>query len=539
MAVFDGHAKSLSQLYVFYKRLNTDGYYPKLGEYVSNACTRILGQTEKYKANSSVVRAQAQAEFTKERMLLTQKFGVNISFDYYRSSGDFKEVIDALNASINLKKVYERNVQLIKNTKGMKGVFTWYPTYFMQAWQDYWPKIKQGFEYRFKKGGDAGAILSEVLDMYLPDICVEGIRKMFDGPNVEAAGIDPQLKDAYKELVSQIGTVQQAGSVANQIYNAYQLDELKQSLLKSLQVTNGRIYAAQLKPYVNQIVTKDIHSRGGLSMEAVENAVFSLIAQGLAGTPGITTSGAIHSGSTEIKADNILTINVDPAIIEEALMNAGANRDENIRALTELGTKLSNLDDGFIIYSSDKNYSFNKNFSGYSAGSVGANAESFLSNVYKNSSSMNTLIGAIQQLGDGAMMEGQRAEFEELLAQDMAYMLFDDFSTIGQVSSGGQAIHIMNLNGIMMPMSVILTALADAIDSLETSGPEGIRRIVSVNIKAPAILWDDPNGQDKQNAAHPGNPMAAWNEQRQYALDNTKITAAFLRSFDQIVRQYL
>jgi hypothetical protein len=52
----------------------------------------------------------------------------------------------------------------------------------------------------------------------------------------------------------------------------------------------------------------------------------------------------------------------------------------------------------------------------------------------------------------------------------------------------------MNLNGIMMPMSVILTALADAIDSLETSGPEGIRRIVSVNIKAPAILWDDPNG---------------------------------------------
>ena len=537
MAVFEGHAKSLSQLYVFYKRLNKDGYHPKLGEYVSNACARILGQTQKYKADSSAVRAQAQAEFTKERMLLTQKFGVNISFDYYRSSGDFKEIIDALNASINLKKVYERNVQLIKNTKGMKGVFTWYPTYFMQAWQEYWPKIKQGFEYRFKKGGEAGIILSEVLDMYLPDICVEGIRKMFDGPNVEASGIDPQLKDAYKELVSQIGTVQQAGSVANQIYNAYQLDELKQGLMKSLQVTNGRIYAAQLKPHVNQIVSKDIHSRGGLSMEAMENAVFSLIAQGLAGTPGITTSGAVHSGSTKIKADNILTINIDPAIVEETLMSVGANnRDENIRALTELGTKLSNLDDGFIIYSSDKNYSLNKNFGGYGAGSVGVNAESFLSNVYKNSSSMKTLMGAIQQLGKGAMMERQRAEFEELLAQDMAYMLFDDFSTIGQVSSGGQAIHIMNLNGIMMPMSVILTLLADAIDSLETIGPDGIRRIVSVNIKAPAILYPKRSDQD---AAHPGNSMAAWNEQRQHALNNTKITATFLRSFDQIVRQYL
>jgi hypothetical protein len=47
----------------------------------------------------------------------------------------------------------------------------------------------------------------------------------------------------------------------------------------------------------------------------------------------------------------------------------------------------------------------------------------------------------------------------------------------------------MNLNGIMMPMSVILSLLADAIDSLETSGPEEIRRIVSVNINAPAILY--------------------------------------------------
>jgi hypothetical protein len=46
------------------------------------------------------------------------------------------------------------------------------------------------------------------------------------------------------------------------------------------------------------MVSKDIHSRGGLSMEAMENAVFSLIAEGLSGTPGITTSKAIHSGGT-------------------------------------------------------------------------------------------------------------------------------------------------------------------------------------------------------------------------------------------------
>jgi hypothetical protein len=67
-------------------------------------------------------------------------------------------------------------------------------------------------------------------------------------------------------------------------------------------------------------------------------------------------------------------------------------------------------------------------------------------------------------------------------------MLFDDFTTIGNFSStGGNAIHVMNLNGIMIPMSVILTLLADAIESLNE---EEVRRIVNVKIKAPKILWE-------------------------------------------------
>ena len=84
------------------------------------------------------------------------------------------------------------------------------------------------------------------------------------------------------------------------------------------------------------------------------------------------------------------------------------------------------------------------------------------------------------------MLEGRKAEFEMLIAQDVAYMLFDDFTTIGNMSSGGNAIHIMNLNGIMMPLSVVLTLLANAIESINE---DNIRRIVNVTIKAPAILY--------------------------------------------------
>jgi hypothetical protein len=45
---------------------------------------------------------------------------------------------------------------------------------------------------------------------------------MLDGPEVEhKASMDPNLKDAYKALLSQIGEIQTEGSLANQIYKAY------------------------------------------------------------------------------------------------------------------------------------------------------------------------------------------------------------------------------------------------------------------------------------------------------------------------------
>ena len=79
---------------------------------------------------------------------------------------------------------------------------------------------------------------------------------MLDGPEVEYASIDPALKTAYSALISQIGSVSTAGSVANQIYKAYQLDELKAGLVKEIEVKNKRIYAKQVKPKVNQMISK-------------------------------------------------------------------------------------------------------------------------------------------------------------------------------------------------------------------------------------------------------------------------------------------
>lgn len=535
MSNFEGHAKSLSQLYVYYKRLNTDGYYPTLGEYAENASYRILGQTSKYAQDSSSVRAMAKAEFSKEKKLLSEKFGVNFGFGYYGEGGkkkaDIKEVVDALNATLNLKDAYDRNKLLIQKTVGQKGVYSWYPTYFMKAWTEYWPSIKKSIDYRIGKNQDSAQLLAQVLDNYMPQVCIRGIELMFDGPELESKQLkqSPELKNAYKDLVEHIGNINQAGSVAQQIYKAYGLDEIKSNLVEQLtaSITNSKAYARDFKPKVKNMISKDVHSRGGLTLEAVENAIFQSISVGKGGL-------TFHSGATEIKADNILTFEIDPSLIYQALEEAGKNRDENIKALSKLGDKLSKLEEGFIVYSSDKNYTLNKNFSGYSAGSLGANAQDFLYNVYKNSGSVSTLLGAINQLGKGAMLEGQEEAFERLLAQDVAYMLFDDYTTIGQQDAGGRSIHVMNLNGLMIPLSLILDLLADAIDDVDSAS--AVKRIVNVDIKAPNILFPTQESQNKWQEAHGQNP---WEYQRQYVLDNTKITAKFLASFKQIVTQYL
>ena len=77
-----------------------------------------------------------------------------------------------------------------------------------------------------------------------------------------------------------------------------------------------------------------------------------------------------------------------------------------------------------------------------------------------------------------------------LLAQDVAYMLFDDYTTIGTKSASSRAIHIMNLNGIMIPLSLILILLADAIENLDDLKAQ--RQIVNVKIKSPDILFKTP-----------------------------------------------
>ena len=66
--------------------------------------------------------------------------------------------------------------------------------------------------------------------------------------------------------------------------------------------------------------------------------------------------------------------------------------------------------------------------------------------------------GAIQS-GD---KENMREELNNTIAEAVAYLLFDDWSTIGDIQTGTQGIHVLSLDGLMIPLSYLLTATGEA-----------------------------------------------------------------------------
>ena len=57
-----------------------------------------------------------------------------------------------------------------------------------------------------------------------------------------------------------------------------------------------------------------------------------------------------------------------------------------------------------------------------------------------------------------------KADLEKAIAYNFAYLLFDDFDTIGLDTGDGSAIHIMDLNGVLIPLSFFIHLLVKALE---------------------------------------------------------------------------
>lgn len=532
----------------------------------------------------------------------------------------------AINFAMGYDEVYERNVTLIKTSKkrkslfeedkilegGKKSIITYYPTYLEQQFQEDLDKIREKLIIIVRKNPeDVDTMKKEMTNSLQKDFqetCKKAAIRMFSNERkleleaelLKSGALSEQevleQRRAYEELKMALEGTQftngawsgQGAYFLEEIFKLYHIQDVIDSLTKEIlstrnvkEVISKKRGRSKVKfdlgkegSAFKQAISVAIDSRGGNMLELVEN-----LTTNIAFSNKKIFGGSYHSGGTgQMKADNIITVGIDISTIanrletfyknnkeekEEDDEKSKSNREKNIRAIDDLHKNLKGINNGFIIYSSAKNYTYKDGFGGFSAGS-GQSIENFVAmfqNVHRTvRKNFRSVAGLILQLIPDAIGEKilDKGEIEDLIAQNIAYLLFDDFEKIGyENAKATNALHLMDLNGVFVPLSFILFLLAKAIDESR----DAPHKIAKVSISVPSelmfkkvssdrdwtdvyqrVLYGDSNkakeiNQNYGNTSH-GLVNIAWREQRKQAQQQAKISAHFLSDFQKIITEF-
>lgn len=198
---------------------------------------------------------------------------------------------------------------------------------------------------------------------------------------------------------------------------------------------------------------------------------------------------------------------------------------------------LANLNDSFIVYGSTKSYTLSNSFKDFHGGGT-QQIEQLIPLMNKlGLGSINALteyIRLVYSTANEAILEERKEEIREdiklALSSAVAGLLFDDWISIGEQKKGAQAIHVLQLEGIQIPISVFLIATGQALLSAKDGS-----QFVRIHLDT----LDSIAYPDKIKAASKSEVIEKWEEQKETAKKQTKYTLSFLSSFKNIIKQWI
>ncbi len=541
--------------WVYFKRLARDAYKPKkrpeLAALMAEGGAAVAGahiNVSQSASNGSRIITMAQAELAKEQAFLQQVFGVALKIDF-RQPGAIKMLIETINACLNLKEIYERNRDLIKaiNADGsaQKGVFSYFPEYILQAFREFQENIKNDIIKAVKNGSNSNDATKKFLNLYFDTKIIPlAIEKMFTVADVEKSGMD-KYKNAYKDFYRGLSMLPNNPYTA-QLKSAWHIDELINELTEAIVNSKGTRGMSQKLSQkrggeLAKLIRKHQVAYGeGVSLENMNENIQAMVSAGLTGTiignknfkikiQPQNNSAIQNLGQLNARPDGGVTYGVSTTSIETILGNSQfANRKEAVNAFNRVGKYLEKLKKGSIVYTNAKNYSLNDNFrsrGGFSAGESMSleTLESALSNVVNN---VQELEAIILNAGKGAINDGNLGDASLEISKAIAYALFDDWDYIGQLPKGGGfALHVFNLNGILIPLSTFLYGFGRAIEQA-TMNPTSF---VKAQIHTATY--------DTSDAGSYG--MYFWTRNPIRGKNGTTISFNFLKDFTSLIAQYL
>lgn len=528
----------LSQEYVYYESLSYDGdpVHKRLYNQVKNSLG-VLGNSNTQIETSTTLFKMAQVERQKEIAFLTNVFGFKVNADLNdRNSG--KVIIEAFNSTLNLKRIYDRNINKIKMEDGEEQVdiTATFGTNLTAQFNKYIGLALVNAKRQFDSGNvDFLVALEKQVDKALSN-AIDGALEATLGKR-SAADKKNNTENAYSELLAYINKNMGAKNwLKTQIYHNYKLDQVKQELMSKVksemnQQNRKEVYTSVKSQIVNNT---DSNRQGGFTREYLTSAVAQMILSGFRKNNKIRVTGTVnHTGNIgQMKADHILTFNIPIGIVNKAFSQAtgGGTREKNVNIIRELGKKLSNIDDGYIVYTSSKNYTINNNFKrrgGFSSGkdiTLGTFKSLLQDSPFANHA--YNMVGGIMQLLKGAVGNGRKDEYVTAIARYVAYFLFDDIGSIGTNIKGSSptALHLFDLNGIYIPLSFFLDLLAKSFASIQKTQPTNLVRVNIIGAER-GVKYPYPQKYTPE----------MWTDQGEDALNNIKISLNFLADFQKII----
>ena len=549
MANLLGESKQLASKFVFYDQLKE--YDPgtiqrSLYDSAVSAGEAVLALNKpesRAEFIASNLRAQAKNEAQKDIKLLNTYFGGNYSLDDVYDKQFGKELTIALNEALNLKDIFQRNYDRIVNEKGdaravKVTISSVMESYVITEIRNSWPTICNHVLKRLADSNGeysiAQAIEEEFNSPYIEKVIGRALDKALASPTWTGGTDNP-----FKELVDYLNTHQDRRNyIIAKMWQYLGIDKLKQNMVEN--ITNSE----QLKNFKNSRKNSKVNLttsiKGGVQQGLMAEALSQVISE---------ASIKLNTGNSKFTTEQVGSIGAKPDVIVGFQLNVdtitgimandrfnGADREMNRKRFIEVNEHLKRLNKGMIIYSNVKDYALGQNFKRRGGFSTGGDMKlDTYANIMKKTKA-SEFVGAIANAMDEAVFgdEKHRQAILEMITQDMANFLFDDVFTVGkEMTDGATAIHLINLDGVYIPVSYLLLLLAEA---FEQEDKKNYRDIFYPTIRYTKILY--PHGGED----HEGDNKWTyddWLKQRDDALNKITIGATFARSFVDIVKELM
>ena len=515
----------------------------------------------------SKLKQMAVEERKKEQEFINNAFGTSIN--YQLDQNNTKDFIECFNTYMQLDKVYEMRKSLLLHNFGtddaqnLKDAYSFFNTYLADSFYRSTNLKKDIADIIINASSEKEAEqkINSYINQRMPDMVERSLDKLSKAKANKSKNLSEQDRKnieeglrAINDVINTLGKTAFGGKIIKELglqnFSSI-VAENTSKLFAEKKLTDLSSKVSQAIKTSNAYLKSSVHTSGGIILELVENAGLQVVAQNIKGKH----IEVMHTGSYKAKPDNIMIVMDKPIPSEQIqdvfdeLASRKTSRESNIAAIRKLESVLGKNNNGFIIYFSDKNHFMNtilkdkegnitgKKLTGFTGGSQSLeNFEPVMSSLHNMPPGhrVNEIIQAITQTLSGAVGYDYKEDIKSWLATLFAYFLFDDLGSIGTEikGSGLNSLHIMNLNGVYIPLSVILDRFAAALQSSQSQGMSSPSAFVKASISAPKIKYDYDNPDEDI-------PMDAWYQQQNEAYEQITVGVTFLKNVRELVSGYL